>query len=72
MRQESADGQRFSRDEFATGGGFQIVSVNPDLYVRQNAPLSPDVNSSVWRWAVTVVNPTVVSVTFTAFVMCES
>jgi hypothetical protein len=58
--------------EVATGGGFQIVSVNPDLYVEQNAPLSPGANSSVWRWAVALVNPTGVSVDFTAYAMCES
>jgi cell division septation protein DedD len=59
-------------NEVATGGGFQIVSVNPDLYVEQNAPLSPGVNSSLWRWAVALVNPTEVSVDFTAFAMCQS
>jgi hypothetical protein len=58
--------------EVATGGGFQIVSVNPDLYVEQNAPLSPGAGSSVWRWAVALVNPTGVPVDFTAYAMCQA
>jgi hypothetical protein len=59
--------------EVATGGGFQIASVNPAIYVQQSVPLEPGVaGSSLWRWAVTVVNPTEVSVNFDAYVLCAA
>jgi hypothetical protein len=59
--------------EVGTGGGFQIASVNPDLYVQQSVPLEPGVaGSPLWRWAVTVVNPTPVPVNFDAYVLCMS
>ena len=39
-----------------TGGGFEIESINPAIFVHQDTPLTPEINEGLWGWAVTLLN----------------
>jgi len=39
-----------------TGGGYEIASINPAIFVHQDTPLTPEVNDGLWGWAVTLLN----------------
>lgn len=43
-------------DYALTGGGYEIASINPAIFVHQDTPLTPDVNDGLWGWAVTLLN----------------
>jgi hypothetical protein len=58
-------------DYDATGGGYEIASINPAIFVHQDTPLTPDVNDGVWGWAVTLLNETGGDVTFGVQVLCQ-
>jgi hypothetical protein len=56
--------------EVATGGGFGIASINPDVHAFQSVHLAPEADHARWRWAVTVINESGVEVDFTAHAVC--
>ena len=39
-----------------TGGGYEIASINPAIFVHQDTPLTPEINEGLWGWAVTLLN----------------
>ena len=39
-----------------TGGGYEIESINPAIFVHQDTPLTAEVNGGLWGWAVTLLN----------------
>jgi hypothetical protein len=61
---------RCRKSEVATGGGFEIQSINPDVHAFQSVPLPPDEDHRRWRWAVTVINESDAEVVFTAHAVC--
>lgn len=54
-----------------TGGGYEIQSINPAIFVHQDTPLSPESNEGLWGWAVTLLNETGGNVTFAVFALCQ-
>ena len=53
-----------------TGGGYEIQSINPAIFVHQDVPLGPEVNDGRWGWAVTLLNETGVDVVFSVVALC--
>ena len=53
-----------------TGGGYELASINPALFVHQDGPLEPSNNDGLWAWAVTTLNESGVDVTWSVAALC--